>query len=406
MEKISEQIVAALPTPAAGNRLYYFSHARLQRQTCPVGFAVRVTASGSRSFVYFHRTNGRAHVETIGRHTANFSVLDAIIKAQEREEEIRNGGDPLPARTKTIQEKAKPKELTVGELLDDWIKRRVMSRLRSAKVIKQGLDRMVQPCIGHINVRDLKRSDISRVLNKIADENGEVQADRVLSYIRTALNWHELHGGDDTFRTPIPRGMARVSPGERAKKRILDDTELRDLWAALEIVKAPACFPPLVKTILLTACRRSEVARMHTSELTGDLWTIPGSRYKTGLDHVVPLTIGTMQTKPFIFSTTGGTVAFANFSKSKAALDRAIAVIRERDGREPMPRWTLHDLRRTARSLMSRAKVPSDYAERCLGHAIPGIRGIYDKYEYLDEKREAFDKLAAMVAGIVLDKVQ
>jgi len=63
--------------------------------------------------------------------------------------------------------------------------------------------------------------------------------------------------------------------------------------------------------------------------------------------------------------------------------------------------WTLHDLRRTARSLMSRAGVPSDHAERCLGHVIGGVRGTYDRHAYAEEKRQAYEELASSIAGIV-----
>jgi integrase len=63
--------------------------------------------------------------------------------------------------------------------------------------------------------------------------------------------------------------------------------------------------------------------------------------------------------------------------------------------------WTLHDLRRTARSLMSRAGVPSDHAERCLGHVIGGVRGVYDRHQYREEMLLAYEKLAALIAGIV-----
>jgi integrase len=75
--------------------------------------------------------------------------------------------------------------------------------------------------------------------------------------------------------------------------------------------------------------------------------------------------------------------------------------LREGEHEATLPRWTLHDLRRTARSLMSRASVPSDHAERCLGHVLPGIRGTYDRHEYLAEKRHAFAALAALVERIV-----
>jgi integrase len=96
-----------------------------------------------------------------------------------------------------------------------------------------------------------------------------------------------------------------------------------------------------------------------------------------------------------------GAIAFSGFSKAKTELDKTIAAIREREGRPPMPRWTLHDLRRTARSLMSRAKVPTDHAERVLGHVIGGVRETYDRYEYLDEKRHALEQLARLVDWIV-----
>ena len=78
-----------------------------------------------------------------------------------------------------------------------------------------------------------------------------------------------------------------------------------------------------------------------------------------------------------------------------------LAELRKENPDAELPRWTLHDLRRTARSLMSRAGVPSDHAERCLGHVLPGIRGTYDRHEYLNEKRYAFEALAALIERIV-----
>ena len=75
--------------------------------------------------------------------------------------------------------------------------------------------------------------------------------------------------------------------------------------------------------------------------------------------------------------------------------------LRAANARKPMPPWVLHDLRRTARSLMSRAGVGPDIAERVLGHVIPGVRGVYDRHEYLDEKRDALERLARLVARIL-----
>jgi integrase len=151
---------------------------------------------------------------------------------------------------------------------------------------------------------------------------------------------------------------------------------------------------------------------MHSTEVEREIWVIPGSRYKTKLDHALPLTAAFRELigeKPaecrgnswFIFSTTNGARPFSGFSKAKKALDAEIAKLRSKTNRDSMPRWTLHDLRRTGRSLMSRAKVPSDHAERVMGHVIGGVRETYDRYEYLDEKRDALAKLSNLLREII-----
>lgn len=97
-----------------------------------------------------------------------------------------------------------------------------------------------------------------------------------------------------------------------------------------------------------------------------------------------------------------GKKPFSGFSKAKAVLDRQISKIRKAAGRGKMTRWTLHDLRRTGRTLMSRAGIADDHAERAMGHVIAGVRGTYDRYEYLEEKRKAFEALAGLV-GLILN---
>jgi integrase len=136
---------------------------------------------------------------------------------------------------------------------------------------------------------------------------------------------------------------------------------------------------------------------MRWSEIDGDLWTMPKERYKTGRANAVPLT-PTMQTileaiprtADFVFTTTGRT-PISGFSNAKEALDR----------RSGVTGWRFHDLRRTARSLMSRVGVPSDIAERVLGHAISGVAGVYGRHNYLEEKREALLALEAEIRRIV-----
>jgi integrase len=418
-EQISERIVGNLPTPAAGNKLHYFSGATLQGKKAPSGFAVRVTAAGTKSFVWFHRVDGKGYLETLGRWDANqgggtLTVRDAIVRADKLAKDVRNGRreDPRPERTRRLQEGDQPKDKTVGGVLDQFVERYVKqeAKLRSAKMIEDQINRLVKPAIGKLGIYQIRRSDVVDMLDDIADEHGPVMADRVLAYVRKGFNWYATR--DDNFQPPIVKGMARTKPKDRKRKRVLADDEIRDLWVALDAAAEPACFAPFVKSLLLCATRRNESSEMSSTELDGDLWTIPGERYKNKLDHVIPLTpaaraliggkpTGAKKNSWYAFSTTDGAKPFSGFSKLKRGLDAAIADIREREGRPPMAKWVFHDLRRTARSLMSRAKVPTDHAERALGHVMGGVRETYDRYEYLDEKRAAFEALAALVSRIL-----
>jgi integrase len=154
-----------------------------------------------------------------------------------------------------------------------------------------------------------------------------------------------------------------------------------------------------VKFLLLTGARRTEAAEMTWSEISGTDWTLPAARNKVNVDLVRPLSTAAQATiaalprigrQGFVFTITGDR-PFSGFGRYKRRLDRACGVTG----------WTLHDLRRTARTLMSRAKVPTDHAERCLGHVIGGVRGVYDRHEFHEEKRYAYEELAALIERIV-----
>jgi integrase len=418
-ERLSEEIVRGLSAPAGGNRVYYFAGHRLQGLVAPRGFGVRVTAGGAKAFVLNYRAAGQERRYTIGLHP-DWSVVRALKAARDLRQEIDAGRDPQAAKAEARSPTPVPGGKTVADVLDDHVRRYARNKdrpLRSADEIARTFERLVKPAIGAWGIYELRRSHVVEMLDKIEDENGPVMADRTLAYVRKAFTWFAAR--DDAFTPPIVRGMSRTKPKERARRRILADDEIRDLWAALDALETPSCYPAYVRTLLLSAQRRSDVGAMTWAEIDGETWTISAERYKTRLDHAVPLTkavrdlIGrkpaprrgphgrSIEPGPFVFSTAFGHKAFSGYSSAKRRLDKKLAELRAKAGREPMANWTLHDLRRSARSLMSRAGVPSDNAERVLGHVIPGVRGVYDRHAYLDEKRDALDRLAALVATIL-----
>lgn len=364
------------------------------------GFVARGLPSGKVSYGLRYRAAGKQRWFALGVHGKITPDLARKL-AKKRVGEIADDRDPTAERD---SERAKAKN-TVNALLDIFLERYVRRNLRAAHEIERVFERHVRPRIGSRPIAALRRRDVAEMLDAIEDQNGPVMADRTLAYVRKCFNWWATR--DDSFVPPIVRGMARTKPTERARKRVLDDDEIRDLWAALDRAKAPAPFPGLVRALLLTAQRRNEVARMRWEEIDGSTWIIPGERRKRGDANTVPLTkdalklLGKPHRSGFVFSTTDGEKPFSGFGKAKQAVDKAITEMRRDQGRAPMPAWVLHDLRRTARSLMSRAGVTADIGERVIGHVIPGVRGVYDRHSFFDEKKDALERLAALVKQIL-----
>jgi integrase len=362
------------------------------------GFGLMVTANGHRSYVVQYRAAGRSkrmHLKSgLTLRTAR-KEAKAILGA------VAKGADPLGERRKAERAESD----TLAAIVEEYLAREGRG-LRTVDERRAALQRHVLPKLGNRQISDITRTEIVRLLDHIADKSGAPMADHVLAYLRRVMNWHASRSDD--FRSPIVRGMARIRPSQRRRQRVLSDDELRAVWRATET--SQSAFGHLVRLLLLTATRRTEASDMRRSEVIGSDWIIPQDRYKTGLELVIPLppvAQGVLAAVPklgksgFVF-TTDGKRPLGGFSKFKRAFDaNVLAELRKEHPEAQLPRWTLHDLRRTARSLMSRAGVPSDHAERCLGHVLPGVRGTYDRHEYLNEKRLAFESLAALIDRIV-----
>jgi integrase len=346
------------------------------------GLAVRVTANGAKSFVLVTRFPGSANptARALGKVGA-ITLEDARTKGREWLKSIAAGTDPAAAPGIEAG--------TLRAICEDYL-RRDGAKLRSADWVRATLTRLVYPTLGSNAITSIRRSDIVRLLDKIEDERGPVMANRTLAVVGKVLNWHAAR--TDDFRSPIVRGMARGN--EVARNRVLTDDELRAVWSA---APPEPIFAAYVRFLLLTGARRNEASEMQWSELDGSDWVLPAARNKTGQELLRPLSRAALEIieglpklGEWVFTRTGN-APLSGLSQFKVALDRATGV----------SGWTYHDLRRTARSLMSRAGVPSDHAERCLGHVIGGVRGVYDRHTWESEMADAYEKLARLIEEIV-----
>jgi integrase len=291
--------------------------------------------------------------------------------------------------TKSNAAEGKPTERgSLQAIAEEYLSRE--THLRSIGQRRKIFERLIFPVLGQRPIDEIRRSEVVRLLDRIVDERGPVMADYVLAVLGKLFNWWAIR--DENFRSPIVKGMARTKPKERARTRVLSDDELRSIW---EAAKAGGEYGAYIRLVLLTACRRTEVSRMAWAEISNGDWLIPAWRYKTNRDHLVPLSgaaLAILSTLPrnglHVFLPRGGRI-FGSDRKAKLEQESGTSG------------WRTHDLRRTARSLMSRAGINSDVAERCLGHTLPTVRATYDRHSYYNEKRHAFEALAAQIERIV-----
>ena len=358
------------------------------------GMAVRVTTTGQKSFVLVTRYPGSQNptARSLGK-AGVITLEDARAKAREWLKLIAAGTDPAQAAIASERD-------TLRAICSEYLARN--GSKRTVEWVRAILERLVLPTLGAKPINEIRRSDIVRLLDGIEDANGVVMANRTLAIIRRVMNWHAARSDD--FRSPIVRGMTRGN--EQARDRVLSDDEIRAVWKATDPApevpgKPKEGLPPIfcayVRFLLLTAARRNEVAEMRWAELIGTEWMLPASRNKTGQELVRPLSRTALQIVEglprlgdWVFTLTGN-ASLSGLARCKVRLDSASGT----------SSWTYHDLRRTARSLMSRAGVPSDHAERCLGHVIGGVRGVYDRHQYREEMLLAYEKLASLIAQMV-----
>jgi integrase len=291
---------------------------------------------------------------------------------------------------------SEPDKPTVRAVAEQWLDRQVRKNgFRTAREIERIIDKYIVPAIGDRAFADVRRIDVANLLDRIEDDHGTPMAESVLTVYRAVSRWWQQR--DETYNPPLTAGMSRLPKAEARRKRILGDDEIRAIW------HTQGRFGDFARLLLLTAQRRDKLLTLRWDDLDADgVWTIrtePREKGNPGKLKLPSIARDLIRDQPrfvdntHVFAGRNGlpraTLAAGQY---KAEFDRLCGVTG----------WRLHDLRRTARSLMSRAGVQTEIAEMVLGHARDELLQTYDRHSYDAEKTDALEKLAALITQIVL----
>lgn len=390
--KFTAAAIERLKPPSTGQTDYF--------DAAYPALALRVTANGVRSWVYFGRVHGKIKRATLGRFP-DLSLAKARQKAGETADTMRQGVDPAAAKRAA---RNAPKD-HFEAVADEWLKRDQAGN-RSYGEVKRTIDRDVKPAWKGRPVTSIGRRDVLELIDKIADRGAVTLARRVHAYLHRMFRWCVGRGileANPVADLPKPGAMVK-------RDRVLTDDELRKVWNAADIIGWP--FGPAARLLILTAARRDEITRLQWAEVEGDRIELRGERTKNGEPHTIPLSpqaqaliaaLPRMSGSEFVFTTTGSTPV-SGWSRAKDLLDAKIADAAE--GRA-LDAWRLHDLRRSAATGLQRLGIALQVVEAILGHIAgsrAGVVGVYQRHTFDAEKRTALEAWARHVETIVSGK--
>jgi integrase len=366
------------------------------------GFGIRVSPSGTKTWVWVYHFDGRPRRMTFGTYPP-MGLADAHLRLAEARKSLQQGTDPgahvVEAR------KAERIAETVGELaelyLEGWARRKKRSAAEDERILRKD----VIPVWKDRKAKDITRKDVRALLRGIVERGAPIAANRTLAVTRKMFNWAI---GEDIIPGDNPCKAVKAPGEETQRDRVLKQDEIATLWRGLGNPEIPISLPIrlALKFQLVTAQRKGEVINAEWAEfdLTEIVWTIPASKSKNALAHRVPLSPLALAVLDEIrVMSRNSTWLFSSPRLNGrpitgAAVDHAMRGNRDALGTGDA---TPHDLRRTAASHMTSTGISRLVVSKILNHAETGVTSVYDRHSYDREKRAALDAWARRVEEII-----
>ncbi len=360
-----------------------------------------VSRSGRRTWSVMFYQDGKPRRKKLGYYGQEGHSDDAPVLDCREAYEAARAFDVAEYVKAEEAEAAKEREaieaVSFHSVAERWFKRKVEGKMRTAAQVRRMLEVYIYPVWRDTPFLEIRRKQITELIDSIEDKGHARQADRVLGVIRAITHYYALT--DEDYADPIIRGMQRGKKVERS--RWLNDAEIVKLWNAAE-----GTLGGILKIALLTGQRRSKVATMRWEDVRDGIWyiaaddTLADREKGTGGALKLPqLALDVinaqphLQGSPYVFSAVRGrkSMVWNCWAREKARLDTKLGIAH----------WTPHDLRRTSRTLMQKIGVADRVAEAVLGHAIEGVERVYARHEYDTEKADALEAIARYITGLL-----
>jgi integrase len=395
-------LFAARAKPVDGRRTEYFDSSF-------GGLALRVTEHGHKSWSLHYRMSGRLRRLTLGPYPA-LLPKDARRVASKALERVREGVDPGEEKRQRRDVAAAARADTFAACLQDYLTTaRRNTAPATSREIQRVMEREFLPHWRNRPLGSITRGDVSHRVSAIVNRGADVMANRALAYLRPLFGWAVNEGR--IAASPVS-GM-KSPTRETARDRVLSDDEVRWLWRAASDA-GDNWVGAFTKLLLLTGQRRAEVGAMSWAELdlAKAVWRLPAERTKNGRAHEIQLSTAASavldavpRIGPFVFTVSGSAPA-TGFYRAKNKIDGAVLAAKRAElgaGCETIPPWSFHDLRRTCATGMAGLGVAPHVVDKVLNHttgAIRGVAAVYNKFQYVDERRAALEAWGRHVTAL------
>jgi integrase len=361
-----------------------------------------VQPTGRKAWAVRYRYQGKTRkltLDNIG------SLADARRAATAALHELERGKDPaalkFDARAQAEAAAADRARDTIDALVHRFLEQYARRRTRrnSWKQAEHVFFKIALPAWQGRIIHDIARRDVRELLEHVA-ETRPTLANRAHAHLSKFFNWCL----EQDIIAVSPAHGVKPPAEEQARDRVLTDAEVVALWHACDAIGGSA--GAAVKLLILTGQRCGEVVGMRRGEISGDVWTLPPERTKNKQRHEVPLSAQALAMieaipgvdRDFLF-TSSETRRLGNMAQAKVTLDMHM---------KPAQAWVIHDIRRTVATGLAKLGIDLPVIEKVLNHkggSFAGVVGIYQRHKYAAEKREALQRWANHVVGLVTGKV-